>query len=157
MAGVTLTCTSSAVTGSFTGVAKGKIKTTDPSETPAQFYSCTGLLGVSPQPGGTLAGSLSVKWSPPLSPKQKFSAGKKTTIGITSIAGGVNMAGQGTFTIPGNPGTGSLTGSFPGSDAGASSTSTDATADTEGTLANQCSSTAGLGTINLGSGTASLQ
>jgi len=71
--------------------------------------------------------------------------------------GGVNGGGQGTFTIPGNPGTGSISGGFPGSDAGASSTSTDATADTEATLASDCSSTAGLSTINLGSGTASLK
>ncbi len=76
---------------------------------------------------------------------------------ITSIGGGVNGSGEGTFTIPGYPGTGSISGSFPGSDAGASSTSTDATADTEATLAGFCTSTAGLSTINLGSGTASLQ
>jgi hypothetical protein len=155
VAGVTLTCTSSVVSGSFTGVAAGKIKTTNPSETPAQFYSCTSLEGVSPGPGGTLSGSLKVKWTPPVG--QKFAGGKKSTIGVTSILGGVNGSGDGTFTIPGNAGTGSITGSFPGSDAGASSTSTDATAQSEGTLAGECTSTGGLGTITLGSGTGSLQ
>jgi hypothetical protein len=97
---------------------------------------------------------LKVKWSAPAG--AKFSE-KKSVIGVTSILGGVNGGGDGTFTIPGNPGTGSISGGFPGSDAGASSTSTDATADTEGTLAGDCTSPAGLGTINLGSGTASLQ
>jgi hypothetical protein len=136
-------------------VAKGKITTTNPSDTPAQEYSCTGLVGVSPAPGGTLSGSLKIKWSPPAG--QKFAGGKKTLNTITSIKGGVDGTGHGTFTIPGNPGTGSLSGSFPGGDAGASGTSTDATADTEATLAAQCQSAAGLSTINLGSGTASLQ
>jgi hypothetical protein len=152
--GVNLTCTSSAVAGTFTGVAKGKITTTNPGDTPTQEYSCTGLVGVSPAPGGTLSGSLKIKWTPPVG--QTFTGGKKTLNTITSIKGGVDGTGHGTFTIPGNPGTGSLTGSFPGSDAGASSTSTDATADTEATLAAQCQSAAGLSMINLGSGTASL-
>lgn len=153
--GVTLTCTSSAVSGSFTGSVSGKIKTANPSETPAQFYSCVALTGISPQPGATLSGTLKVKWSVPAG--QKFAGGTKTTIGVTSILGGVDGGGHGTFTIPGNPGTGSLTGSFPGSDAGASSSSTDATADTEATLAAQCQSAGGLSTINLGSGPATLQ
>lgn len=155
VAGVVLTCSSSVVTGSFTGTLSGKIKTTNPSDTPAQEYSCTGLVGVSPAPGGTLAGTLKVKWSVPAG--QKFGGGPKTAINVTSISGGTDMSGHGTFTIPGNPGTGSLSGSFPGSDAGASSTSTDATADTEATLAAQCQSAGGLSQINLGSGTASLQ
>jgi hypothetical protein len=154
IAGVTLTCTSSVVTGSFTGTASGKIKTTHVGQDPATFYSCTGLLGVSPQPGATLSGSLKVKWSPPVG--QKF-ASSKSVIGISSVSGGVDGGGHGTFTIPGNPGTGSITGSFPGGDAGASSISTTATADTEGQLATQCSSTGGLSTVNLGSGTATLQ
>src|ERR1700693_4949617 len=39
VAGVTLSCTSSAVSqGSFTGVLSGKIKTANPGETPAQEY-----------------------------------------------------------------------------------------------------------------------
>lgn len=155
VAGVTLTCTSSVVSGTFTGVASGKIKTANPSETPTQEYSCTSLEGVSPGPGGTLSGTLKVKWSAPSG--QKFAGGTKTIIGVSSIAGGVNNSGQGTFTIPGNPGTGSLSGSFPGSDAGASSSSTDATQDSEGTLASECESSGGLSTIALGSGTGSLQ
>jgi hypothetical protein len=155
VAGVNLNCTSSAVSqGAFTGVLSGKIKTSNPGDTPAQEYSCTGLVGVSPAPGGTLSGALKIKWNAPAG--TKFSE-KKSAIVVTSISGGVNMAGQGTFTIPGNPGTGSISGGFPGSDAGASSTSTDATADTESQLATQCQSTGGLSTINLGSGNASLQ
>jgi hypothetical protein len=50
-----------------------------------------------------------------------------------------------------------VSGSFPGSDAGASSTSTDATQDNEGQLATLCSAAGGLSSITLGSGTASLQ
>jgi hypothetical protein len=155
IAGVNLSCTSSAVTGTFTGTASGKVTTTNPGDTPAQEYSCTGLLGISPAPGGTLSGSLKIKWTPPSG--QSFAGGKKTATVISSIAGGVNGGGQGTFTIPGNPGTGSSTGSFPGSDAGASGTSTDATVDTEGQLATLCTAAGGVGTIALGSGTSSLQ
>jgi len=155
VAGITLTCTSSAVSGSFTGVAAGKIKTTNPGDTPAEEYSCTSLVGVSPGPGGTLTGVLKVKWAAPAG--QKFAGGKKTDVVLNSVLGGVNGSGDGTFTIPGNPGTGSISGSFPGSDAGASSTTTDATAQTEGTLAGECTSSSGLSTIPLGSGTASLQ
>jgi hypothetical protein len=154
VAGVNLNCTSSAVTGPFTGVLSGKIKTGNPADTPTMEYSCTALVGVSPQPGGFLTGALKIKWAAPAG--TKFSE-KKSALVVSSILGGVNMAGQGTFTIPGNPGTGSISGGFPGSDAGASSTSTDATADTEATLANDCSGTTGLSTINLGSGTANLQ
>jgi hypothetical protein len=155
VAGVNLNCTSSAVSqGAFTGVLSGKIKSANPTDTPAQEYSCTGLVGVSPAAGGSLAGVLKIKWAAPSG--VKFSE-KKSAIVVSSILGGVNGGGQGTFTIPGNPGTGSISGGFPGSDAGASSTSTDATADTEATLASDCSSTAGLSTINLGSGTASLK
>ena len=155
VAGVVLTCTSSAVSGSFTGTLSGKIKSTNPGDTPAQEYSCVGLVGISPGPGGTLSGTLKIKWSPPAG--QKFGGGTKTVSAVSSILGGVNGSGQGTFTIPGNPGTGSTSGSFPGSDAGASGTSTDATADTEGQLAGLCSAAGGVSTISLGSGTASLQ
>ncbi|HEV3282513.1 MAG TPA: hypothetical protein VG032_13000 [Acidimicrobiales bacterium] len=155
VAGVVLTCTSSAVPqGSFTGVASGKIKTANPGETPQQFYACTNLVGVSPMAGGSLAGSLKIKWTAPVG--VKFSD-KKDTINISTILGGVNMAGDGTFTIPGNPGTGSITGAFAGSDGGASSSTMAATADNEGTLAGDCTQAGGLTTINLGSGTASLQ
>jgi hypothetical protein len=155
VAGVTLTCTSSAVSqGSFTGTLSGKIKSGNPTDTPAMEYSCTGLVGVSPAPGGFLTGALKIKWNAPAG--TKFSE-KKSGIAVTSISGGVNGSGQGTFTIPGNPGTGSISGGFPGSDAGASSTSTDATADTEGQLATACMSTGGISTIALGSGTATLQ
>ena len=155
VAGVVLTCTSSAVSqGSFTGVLSGKIKTANPGDTPAQEYSCTGLVGVSPAPGGTLSGALKIKWAAPAG--VKFSQ-KKSAIAVTSIKGGVDGTGHGTFTIPGNPGTGSISGGFPGSDAGASSTSTDATQQTEGQLASACSAPGGISSITLGSGTASLQ
>jgi hypothetical protein len=154
VAGVTLTCTSSVVAGSFTGTASGKIKTTHVGQDPATFYSCVGLLGVSPQPGATLSGSLKIKWSPPVG--QKF-ASSKSVSSITSVLGGVDGGGHGTFTIPGNPGTGFISGSFPGSDAGASSSSTSATALTEAQLAPLCEAAGGVTTINLGSGTSTLQ
>ena len=154
VAGVNLSCTSSAVSqGAFTGVLSGKIKSGNPGDTPAQEYSCTGLVGVSPAPGGFLSGALKIKWTAPGG--VKFSE-KKSGIAVTSISGGVNGSGQGTFTIPGNPGTGSVSGGFPGTDSGASSTSTDATQDTEGQLASLCSQSGGISTINLGTGTASL-
>jgi hypothetical protein len=155
VAGVTLTCTSSAVPqGSFTGTVSGKIKTTNPTETATQFYSCTALSGVSPSAGGTLNGSLKISWHAPAG--VKFSA-KTTTNAITSTLGGVNGSGDGTFTIPGNPGTGSIVGGFPGSDGGASGTSTTATSDTETQLATQCEASGGLKTIGLGAGTSSLK
>ncbi len=155
ISGITLNCTSSAVSqGSFTGVASGKIKTANTTETAAQFYSCTSLEGVSPSNGGTLSGKLKVKWSAPAG--VKFSA-KTSVIGVTSVEGGVNNSGQGTFTIPGNPGTGSITGGFPGSDSGASSSTTTSTQDTEGQLAAQCESSSGLSSIALATGSGSLQ
>jgi hypothetical protein len=154
VSGVNFSCTSSAVSGAFTGTLAGKIKTTDPSNSATTEYSCTSLSGVSPAPGGTLVGSLEIKYTAPSG--QKFSA-KDSKIAVSSILGGVNGAGDGTFTIPGNAGTGSIVGAFPGSDAGASSTSTDATADTEGQLATACQTAPGLKTIALGSGTASLK
>jgi hypothetical protein len=85
---------------------------------------------------------------------------KKTAFQVNSVLGGINGASQGTFTIPGDPGTilsDCTTGGFPGNDVGVSSTLTDATAQTEITLASDCASTAGLGTISLGTGTASLK
>ena len=101
-----------------------------------------------------MTGALKIKWNAPAG--VKFSE-KKSGIVVSSILGGVNGSSQGTFTIPGNPGTGSISGAFTGSDAGASSTSTDATADTEAQLASQCQLAGGLSTITLGSGTASLK
>jgi hypothetical protein len=154
VSGVTLTCTSSVVAGTFTGTASGKIKTTHPGQDPATFYSCVALVGVSPQPGATLSGSLKIKWSPPAG--QKFASSKSVT-GISSVLGGTDMSGHGTFTIPGNPGTGSISGSFPGADAGASSTSTTATSLTEAQIGAQCTQAGGVSTIALGSGTSALQ
>ena len=150
-----LTCTSSAVSGTFTGTVSGKIKTANPGESAATFYGCTTLLGVTPGPGGTQSGSLKIAWSPPAG--QKFGGGKKSLTSVSSTLGGVNGSGQATFTIPGHPGTGSVTGSFPGADAGASATSTDATVDNEAQLGAQCTTAAGLGTIALGTGTSTLQ
>ncbi len=155
IAGVVLTCTSLAVSGTFTGTVSGKIKTANPGESAATFYGCTTLLGVTPGPGGTQSGSLKIAWSPPAG--QKFGGGKKSLTSVSSTLGGVNGSGQATFTIPGHPGTGSVTGSFPGADAGASATSTDATVDNEAQLGAQCTTAAGLGTIALGTGTSTLQ
>jgi hypothetical protein len=153
--GVAVNCTSSAVPqGSFAGVLSGKIRTFNPFDTPAQAYSCTALTGVSPGPGGSLIGLLKIKWSAPAGVKLLAT---KSLLLLTSVLGGVNGAGEGTFTIPGSPGTGQFAGGFPGSDGGVSSTFTDATAATEGTLATECASTGGLSAISLGSGTASLQ
>ena len=155
ISGIALSCTSSAVSARFTGSASGKIKTSTRGESAATFYSCASLSGVNPPAGGTLSGSLKVKWSTPAG--QKFSGGKKTTIAITSVLGAMNGAGDGTFTIPGIPDSGSITGSFPGSDGGATGSSTDSTQEPETSLIGSCTSTAGLGTINLGSGSATLQ
>jgi hypothetical protein len=157
VSGVTETCTSSAVSGSFTGTVSGKIKTADKSETPATFYSCAGLTGVSPSPGGTLKGKLTIKWAAPAG--QKFSPSKTKSV-VSSVLGGTTTSGgqtYGTFTIPGVPGTGSVSGAFPGSDGGASSSSTTQTADTETQLLDQCETAGGLSTIALGPDTSSLK
>jgi hypothetical protein len=154
VSGITETCTSSAVSGTFTGTVSGKIKTANKSESPATFYSCTSLEGVSPGPGGSLKGKLTIKWAAPAG--QKFSP-SKTKTAVSSVLGGTNASGQGTFTIPGVAGTGSVSGAFPGSDGGASSSSTTATQDTETQLAAQCETASGLGTIALGSGSSSLK
>ncbi len=156
--GINLTCTSSVVSGSFTGVASGKITSTNPTQTPAQFYSCTNLTGTSPQPGGTLTGSLKIKWTPPVG--QKFSAGKSSTMGFSTIQGGtVVISGDtyGQFTIPATGHTATLTGSFPGSDAGATASATAATSQDVAALAAACQSTGGLSSVTLASGTTTLQ
>ena len=150
IAGIGLTCTSSAVAGTFTGTASGKIKTANTTQDPTTFYSCTNLVGVTPQAGGTLSGSLKVKWSPPAG--QKF-ASSKSVISISSVLGAVD----GSFTIPGIAGTGFISGSFPGGDAGASSQAKTTASGGLGALAAQCASAAGLSSASLGTGTASLQ
>jgi hypothetical protein len=153
VAGVDLSCTSSAVPqGTFTGVASGKVTTANTSESAATFYSCTNLQGISPQAGGTLTGKLKVTWTAPTN--VKFSS-KASTIGVASILGGtktISGDSYGSFTIPGNAGTGSIVGAFPGSDGGASSTVTAYTAQDETALTTQCVSLGGLKTVSLGSG-----
>lgn len=53
VAGVTLSCTSSAVPqGTFTGTLSGKIKTANPGDTPAQEYNCTSLVECLQAPEG---------------------------------------------------------------------------------------------------------
>lgn len=157
VSGVNLTCTSSAVTGTFTGVASGKIKTSNPTETPAAFYSCLNLSGNNPSPGGTLSGTLKVKWSVPVG--QKFGGGTKSAVTVNSTQGGTVTIGAdtyGQFTIPGSTPS-SIAGSFPGSDAGASSTIVAPTGQDTAALAAACTSPGGLTSLTLGSGTATLQ
>ncbi len=156
ISGVNLSCTSSAVSGTFTGVASGKLVSTNATESPATFYSAASILGNDPSPGGTLTGTLKVKWTAPVG--QKFSD-KKTAITINSTVGGLDVIGAdtyGSFTIPGST-PGSISGAFSGTDNGASSTTFVPTAQDEATLTTEATSVGGISTIALGSGTSALQ
>ena len=151
-----LTCTSAAVSGSFTGVASGKLLSTNPSQDPATFYSAASILGNDPAPGGTLSGTLKIKWTAPVN--QKFSD-KKSAITINSVVGGVTAIGAdiyGSFAIPGTT-PGSTAGAFGGTDSGASTTQFVPTAQDETALTAEATSAAGIATIALGNGTATLQ
>jgi len=156
IAGVNLSCTSSAVSGTFTGVASGKLVSTNPTESAAVFYSAATILGNDPAAGGTLSGALKVKWSAPAG--QKFSD-KKSTITINSVVGGTTtISGDtyGSFAIPGST-LGSTAGAFGGSDSGASTTQFVPTGPDEAALTTEATSAAGISSIPLGSGTASLK
>jgi hypothetical protein len=153
--GVNLTCTSPAVSGTFTGVASGKLLSLNPTELPAVFYSAATILGNDPAAGGSLSGTLKIKWTPP--PGQKFS--DKVTINtINSVVGGIDTIGgdsYGSFAIPGST-PGSLSGAFAGTDNGATATSFEVTAQDETALTTEATTT-GISSLPLASGTAALQ
>lgn len=156
ISGVNLTCTSPAVPLPFTGTAKGKLKSTNPTESASTFYSATSILGNDPSAGGTLSGSLKVKWVPPAG--YKFSA-KTSVLTINSTNGGTTTIGSdtyGSFTIPGTT-PGSITGAFAGTDNGASATTFVPTAQDEAALTTEATTAPGITSITLGTGTASLQ
>ena len=154
--GVDLSCTSPAVPGTFTGVGAGKLVSTNPSESPSTFYSAASILGNDPSPGGTLTGSLVVKWTAPAG--YKFSA-KTSTLTIHSVTGGTTTIDHdtyGDFTIPGTT-PGSITGAFDGTDGGASATTFQPTAQDEAALTTEATTAPGITAIGLGSGTADLK
>lgn len=156
ISGVDLSCTSSAVAGTFTGVASGKLASTNPGESAADFYSAASIEGNDPSAGGTLSGSLKVAWTAP--PNQKFSS-KDSVITIHSTVGGTTTIGgdtYGSFTIPGTTPS-SISGAFGGSDSGASSTTFAPTAQDEAALTVEATGAGGISTITLGSGSAALQ
>ena len=154
--GVAVSCTSSAVSGVFTGKASGKLTSTNPTETPAVFYSATSIEGNDPSAGGTLSGSLKIAWTAPVG--QKFSDKKSTILIHSTIGGTVTISGDtyGSFTIPGSTPS-SIVGAFGGPDGGATSTTFVATAPDEAALTPIALSAAGISSIALGSGTAALQ
>ena len=142
--------------GTFTGVASGKLASTNPGESAADFYSAASIEGNDPSAGGTLSGSLKVAWTAP--PNQKFSS-KDSVITIHSTVGGTTTIGgdtYGSFTIPGTTPS-SISGAFGGSDSGASSTTFAPTAQDEAALTVEATGAGGISTITLGSGSAALQ
>ena len=146
---ITLTCTSSAVTGTFTGSAAGVITSA------SSDYALTGLSG------GALpdSGSLTIKWKAPSG--QKFSS-KSSVLSFTDIIGGTGACVAnpldtcGTFTVPGTVGSATITGAFAGSDGGASSTTSSSTTQDETTLLTQGVSKKGVKGITLATGTGTL-
>ncbi len=154
--GVNLSCTSPAVTGTFTGVASGKLDSTNTTESASTFYSATSILGNDPSAGGTLSGSLKVKWTAPVG--YKFSA-KTSVLTINSTTGGTTVIGgdtYGSFTIPGTT-PGSISGAFDGTDGGVSATTFVPTAQDEAALTTEATGAGGITSLTLGSGTADLQ
>ncbi len=161
VAGVNLLdCTSSAVTGTFTGILSGNIKLSNPSASPATFYACPSpdQAWFRPTPGGTVSGTLKIKWSSPAG--QKFGGGSKTLIDVTSVAGAF-VTGVGgpveLFEIPASPGTGSIAGSFPGDDGGASMFLLVFSVAHEAALTAQCMASGGLTSVDLAAGGLTLQ
>lgn len=157
ISGIDLSCSPvySSWDTSFTGVASGKITITDPSESPAAFYTCALFDEAVPPAGGTLSGSLKIKWTPPAG--QKFSAGKTSTLDFSSIEGSDTVIGDDTYAqisipAPGGPAP-TVTGSFPGTDNGNESSVTLDSSEDVDALTNTCdATTSGLKAISFGTG-----
>ncbi len=143
------------MTGTFTGVASGKLVSTNRSESPATFYRAASVEGNDPSPGGTLTGSLKIKWTALASPAQKFSE-KSTTLTINSTVGGTTTIGEdtyGSFTIPGST-PGSITVPSPARTVVPRRPRSYRRRRNEATLTTEALSPSGISTLMLGSGTA---
>ena len=136
------------VSGTFSGTISGKITITNPSQNPAAFYSCANLQGPIPSAGGTLKGTLKIKWSPP--PGQTFSPKDSIVtfsdaFGQTTTQGGVTYA---QFAVPYTTPLG-VTGAFPGADGGASSSFNASSANGLGSILAQCGTAGGVSSLML--------
>ena len=146
---MTLTCTSSAVVGTFTGSASGTISQT------SSTYILTGISGLSSD-----VGSLTVKWKAPAG--QKFSS-KTSVLSFVDVFGGTGACVAnpsdtcGTFTVPAGVANGghaaTVTGAFTGTDGGATSSTTSSTVQDEATLTSEGVGKKGVTKLTLASGT----
>jgi hypothetical protein len=127
LGGTKETVTKGTVTGSITGT-KGTTK--------APAGTCAGLVAKS----STDTGTLTVAW-------QASPTVPASVLHVKSIAGGTTSKGFGFFTIPGSV-KGTASGSFLGSNAGASDKSTSQTVKTAKSLATTCLSS-GLTSISI--------
>jgi hypothetical protein len=99
--------------------------------------ACAGLLNTQPV-------VVDVTWSP--------TTIHPSTVDVTGYSIGVSPSGGGGFTLPNKGGTSKVTGSFAGSDHGASSTSAIYSDQGVGQLVSACASPAGLSSIAVTSG-----
>ena len=148
VSGVSLTnCTSSVFPAAgFTGTMSGKIAITNPSQTPAQLYSCANLTSPIPGAGGTLSGTLKIKWTPP--PGVKFTQ-KKSTLSISDALGDATTFPPFLFLSLPNVNPAAVVGGFPGPDGGAVSFLATASSQTLGALLAQCTMSGGVSSIGL--------
>ena len=149
VAKVDLSCTSSAVSGTFTGVAAGTITQL------SSDYSAAGLSGVTSD-----VGSLTIKWKAPSG--QKFGGGTSSKLSFIDVLGGTGPCVAnpsdtcGTFSVPGTAGSATVTGSFAGTDSGASSTTISSTTEDEVALLTAGAEKKGITKLVLASGTSFL-
>ncbi len=132
---VTATLTGCTAKGTFadkitSGTVTGTIKSTK-----GKGGTCAGVT----QKTITDAGLLTVKWA-------ASATTANSGLTIKSIAGGVNKASHGTFTLPGSI-KGTAAGSFQGANAGASDKTVAQTTDTATQLLAACSSKGGLSSL----------
>jgi hypothetical protein len=120
-------------------VTKASVKGTLTTTRTAGENGCIALAG-----GSAAAGPLTTKWST----TPKLSSGA-SVINVTSIAGSIGGDGNATFSIPGNTPNGAPSGSFQGTNAGASDTTTAQTTTSAASILATCESAKGLKSISI--------
>ncbi len=149
-----LSCTSPQVPNvKITGLVSGKGTITEPSESSADFYNCGFYSNDVPPAGGTFKGKLTVVWTGPngltLSPSTSTIKYDSIAVGIMTVSG----TKYETYSYPG-AGSVTVTGAFPGTEGGTSSTMMNLSKDSWSALDDACYAATGLATVRLSSGSA---
>jgi hypothetical protein len=132
----------------FSGTFSAKIKISNPSQTPAQFYSCANLNGKLPAAGGTLSGTAKIKWTPPSG--FKFTQ-KKSTIAFSDVDFGFDSGTSAYFFDTPGFAPLSISGGFPGNVGGSEGAfGSPETTQTAAAITAQCQTPGGVSSIPLG-------